>query len=67
MNHHARFEIDRTILTSLNERKELTVTDGQTDPNHRKASLLRILFNRLIRINQKLVEIKVSNIFLSIF
>ena len=26
-NYHAKFEIDRTILTCLNKRKELFVTD----------------------------------------
>ena len=30
-NQHAKFEIDRTILKCLNQRKNLTVTDVQTD------------------------------------
>ena len=30
-NHHAKFEIDRTILSSLNKRKKLSVTDGRAD------------------------------------
>ena len=29
-NHHAKFEIDSTIQMCLNQRKELTVTDGPT-------------------------------------
>ena len=28
----AKFEIERTILTCLNQRSELIITDGQTDP-----------------------------------
>ena len=40
------FEIDRIILTFLNQQKELTIMDGQvngrTDSIHRKASLLFI-------------------------
>ena len=31
MDHHAKFEKDRTILTWLNHRKELTVSDGRTE------------------------------------
>ena len=45
-NHHAKFEIDRTILTYLNQRKELTVTDGRTDPNYRKFLLLTRIRNK---------------------
>ncbi len=30
-NHLAKFEIDRTILTCLNEQKKLTVMDGRSD------------------------------------
>ena len=35
------FKIYRTILTCLNWRKELTVTEGRTDPDYREASLLK--------------------------
>ena len=44
-NQYAKFEIDKTILTYVNQRIELTVTRkkasryGRTDPNYRKASL----------------------------
>ena len=31
MNHPAKFETNRTILTYLNYRNELTVTDEHTD------------------------------------
>ena len=31
LNYHAKFEIDRTNLTCLKQRKELTVTDRQTN------------------------------------
>ena len=31
MNHPAKFVTNRTILTYLNYRNELTVTDGNTD------------------------------------
>ena len=34
-------QIDRTILSRLIYRKELTVTNARTDPNIRKASLLK--------------------------
>ena len=34
-------QIDRTILLCLIYRKELPVTDAQTDPNIRKASLFK--------------------------
>ena len=30
-NNNTKFEIYRTILTCLNQQKELTVTDGRTD------------------------------------
>ena len=30
LNHPAKFKINMTILTCLNKRKELTVTDGRT-------------------------------------
>ena len=40
-NHQAKFEIYRTILTYLNYLKELTDTEKTTDPNHRKALLLK--------------------------
>ena len=36
-----KFEIYRTILTYLNYLKELTDTEKPTDPNHRKALLLK--------------------------
>ena len=35
--------MDRTIPTCLNQRKELTVTYGQTELNYSKAQLLQIL------------------------
>ena len=52
-----KFENNRTILTCLNQlkelsvpRKKLTVKVGRTDPNYRKASLLinKILKNLII-------------------
>ena len=39
-NHHAKLEIDRIILTKKAIR--LGQTDVRTDPNYRKASLLKI-------------------------
>ena len=36
-----RYEIGGTILTCLNQGKELSFTDGWTDPNYRKASLFQ--------------------------
>ncbi len=54
MNHSAKFEMNGTILTCLNERKKQTVTDGhregrtegQADPNYRKAlHLIRLDLN----------------------
>ena len=42
-HHHAKFEIDRTILTCLNYLKDLTDTDVLTDSNHSRASLLKIV------------------------
>ena len=33
-NHHAEFEIDRTILTCLNKLKIKAVLSRQTDPNY---------------------------------
>ena len=44
-NHHAKFEIDWTIQNCSNEQKEQTVpgggTDGRTNPNYRKALILK--------------------------
>ena len=39
MYQTAKGIIDRTILTCLNQQKELSVTYGRIDPNYRKASL----------------------------
>ena len=43
INHHAMFEIDRTILTCLNLQKRDCYgrMNGRTDPNFRIASLLK--------------------------
>ena len=37
-----KFEINRTITKCLNLLYKLTVTDEWTEPNYRKASLLKI-------------------------
>ena len=39
-DHHAKFEIDMTTLTCLNQRKDLTVADVRTEPKFIKALLL---------------------------
>ena len=59
------FEIDRTIITCLNLReKSLSVTYGWTDPNYRKATLLKMGMGR--RGNEKRLKIYYhSSIFLS--
>ena len=44
-----KFEIDGTIITCLNDRNELFVTDERTDPYYRKAALLKILVTAFSR------------------
>ena len=41
-NHHAKFEICRTILTFINDKRYLLHTYEWTDPSCRKSSLLKI-------------------------
>ena len=41
-NHHAKFEICRTILTFINDKRYLLQTYEWTDPSCRKSSLLKI-------------------------
>ena len=49
-NHHAEVEIDRTILTCLNYRKNYPFqTYERTDPNYRKASLLKWKFQYICK------------------
>ena len=38
-NHHAKFEIDRTMFKLTKKPNRLGQTDGRTGPNYRKASL----------------------------
>ena len=56
------FEFDRSILTCLNQRKELTVLyglmDEQTDQNYRKALLLRIYFLFLEHFNDIITDLR---------
>ena len=48
-NQHAKFEIDRIILTCLDWRNQLTLTNtrtyGGTNPNYRKASLFKMTYS----------------------
>ena len=43
-----KFEINRTITTCLNYRKDLSLTVGTTDPQCGKSSLLKIYENQRI-------------------
>ena len=39
--HHFKFEIDKKIRTSLNQRLKLPIIEGQTDLNCSKASIFK--------------------------
>ncbi len=44
-----KFEIDRSILKCINQRKDITVTDGRTDPNCRNLRFKKFLYSQLER------------------
>ena len=59
MKFSYKVKIDSTILTCLNQRKELSVTDVRTDPNYKKASLLKGSGKNYIVKKYKIYNIKI--------